>query len=105
PGVIDACGTPAPGEDRHADGIVSGMPDVLGAVQYDYAGKRIAVVGSGYSAGRNNWRLVALIRVTDTNFTTPQFDTFGLPRLLTRPCLASPLTGPPHWSTFWESVR
>lgn len=55
--------------------------------------------GSDYSAGRNNWRLVAKIRATDIKFATPRFDTSRLPRLLTRSCLASPLTGPPHWST------
>jgi thioredoxin reductase len=45
-----ASGTTAPGEDRHADRIAYGMPDVLGAVRNDYAGKRIAVIGAGYSA-------------------------------------------------------
>lgn len=45
-----ASGTPAPGENLYADRIAYGMPDVLGVVRKNYAGKRIAVIGSGYSA-------------------------------------------------------
>ncbi|WP_374371292.1 FAD-dependent oxidoreductase [Dongia sp.] len=60
--VIDASGTwqnqnpvgtsglPAPGEDRFADRIAYGMPDVLGGQRAAYANQRIAVVGGGYSA-------------------------------------------------------
>lgn len=47
------------------------------------------------SAGRNNWRLVAPIRATDINFTTPQFDTFRHAKFVDAPlpCLAL------DWST------
>jgi len=60
--VIDASGTwtqqnplggsglPVPGEIEQADRIAYGMPDVLGAARQRYAGKRVAVIGSGYSA-------------------------------------------------------
>lgn len=60
--VIDASGTwsnanplggsgvVVPGEREHAAHIAYGMPDVLGKLKARYAGKRVAVVGSGYSA-------------------------------------------------------
>lgn len=60
--IIDASGTwqdanplggnglEAAGEARHRDHIAYGMPDVLGKQRDRYADKRIAVVGSGYSA-------------------------------------------------------
>ncbi|MGE0865343.1 MAG: FAD-dependent oxidoreductase [Vicinamibacterales bacterium] len=60
--VIDASGTwsrpnPAgssglevPGERENADRIAYGIPDVTGTARGRYAGKRVAVVGSGHSA-------------------------------------------------------
>jgi len=60
--VIDASGTwhnPNPlggsglsvrGESSLAAGLAYGMPDVLGTQRGRYAGKRVAVVGAGYSA-------------------------------------------------------
>ena len=60
--IVDASGTwqdanplggnglQAVGEVKHRENIAYGMPDVLGAQRGRYADKRIAVVGSGYSA-------------------------------------------------------
>lgn len=60
--VIDASGTwtqqnplggsglAVPGETEHAQRIAYGLPDVLGKARSRYAGKRVAVIGSGYSA-------------------------------------------------------
>jgi thioredoxin reductase len=60
--VIDASGTwtqqnplggsglPVPGEREHADCIAYGTPDVLGMARRRYSGRRVAVIGSGYSA-------------------------------------------------------
>jgi thioredoxin reductase len=60
--VIDASGTwthqnplggsgvPVQGEAQHSPHIVHGMPNVLGTTKPRYAGKRVVVVGSGYSA-------------------------------------------------------
>jgi len=60
--VIDASGTwthqnplggsglPVLGETENAAQIAYGMPDVLGPAREHYAGKRVVVVGSGYSA-------------------------------------------------------
>ncbi|MDY0885188.1 NAD(P)-binding domain-containing protein [Dongia soli] len=60
--VIDASGTwtnanplggsglTVPGETENAAHIVYGMPDILGKLKERYAGRRSAVVGSGYSA-------------------------------------------------------
>ncbi|HKP26089.1 MAG TPA: NAD(P)-binding domain-containing protein [Dongiaceae bacterium] len=60
--VIDASGTwqnanplggsglEAEGEDEYRTHIVYGMPDVLGSQRKRYENKRVAVVGSGYSA-------------------------------------------------------
>jgi len=60
--VIDASGTwfspnpsgsngmPAIGETEHAERIAYGMPDVCGADRHRYAGKTVAVLGSGHSA-------------------------------------------------------
>jgi len=47
---VGASGLPAPGEDRYAERLAYGMPDVFGAHRDIYANKRIAVVGAGYSA-------------------------------------------------------
>lgn len=45
-----ASGTTVPGEEENRHRIAYGMPDVLGTARSDYAGKHVAVVGSGYSA-------------------------------------------------------
>jgi hypothetical protein len=47
---LGAHGLPADGEAALAGHIATGMPDVLGAQRRRYAGKRVAVVGAGYSA-------------------------------------------------------
>jgi glycine/D-amino acid oxidase-like deaminating enzyme len=61
-GVIDCSGTygqanpggahgiAARGEHRHREAMAYGMPDVLGEARALYAGRRIAVLGSGHSA-------------------------------------------------------
>lgn len=50
PNPLGASGLPAAGEQQLKSRIDYGMPDVLGDRRADYAGKRIAVVGGGYSA-------------------------------------------------------
>jgi thioredoxin reductase len=50
PNPLGASGLEAEGESRFRDRIAYGMPDVLGPQRGRYADKRIAVVGSGYSA-------------------------------------------------------
>jgi thioredoxin reductase len=50
PNPLGASGLDADGEQAFRDRIAYGMPDVLGAERSRYADKRIAVVGSGYSA-------------------------------------------------------
>jgi hypothetical protein len=50
PNPAGAHGIAARGERAHAGRIAYGMPDVLGAGQKRYAGKRVAVLGSGHSA-------------------------------------------------------
>jgi thioredoxin reductase len=60
PNPLGAGGLPAAGERAHADRIVYGIPDVLGADRARYAGKRVLVVGSGHSAFNAILDLVAL---------------------------------------------
>jgi cation diffusion facilitator CzcD-associated flavoprotein CzcO len=50
PNPIGSGGIPVPGERDLAYRIHYGIPDVLGASRSRYAGRRIAVVGSGHSA-------------------------------------------------------
>lgn len=50
PNPIGAGGIAVPGEDRHADAITYGIPDVLGADREQYAGVTTTVVGSGHSS-------------------------------------------------------
>lgn len=50
PNPIGAEGIPAIGEDQAARRISYGIPDVLGTERDRYAGRRVAVVGSGHSA-------------------------------------------------------
>jgi thioredoxin reductase len=47
---LGASGLPADGEREFADRIAYGMPDVLGRERANYAGRRIAIVGGGFSA-------------------------------------------------------
>ena len=50
PNPAGANGLPAIGEKEAADRIAYGMPDVLGSDRARYAGKTVAVLGSGHSA-------------------------------------------------------
>jgi hypothetical protein len=47
---LGATGLPAIGEAEARDSLAYGMPDILGRQRDCYAGKRVAVVGAGYSA-------------------------------------------------------
>lgn len=60
---LGASGLPAAGERGQSGRIAYGMPDVLGTARADYAGKRIAVVGGGYSAINV---LLDLVRLMET---------------------------------------
>ena len=50
PNPAGADGLPAIGEAQTSDRLVYGMPDVLGRERARYAGRRVAVAGSGHSA-------------------------------------------------------
>ncbi|RYG35630.1 flavoprotein [bacterium] len=50
PNPLGSSGIPAPGEKRAASRILYRIPDLHGSDRLRYAGKRIAVVGSGHSA-------------------------------------------------------
>lgn len=50
PNPLGASGLPAEGEAELKDRVAYGMPDVLGRERASYAGRRIAVVGGGFSA-------------------------------------------------------
>jgi thioredoxin reductase len=50
PNPLGAAGLPAIGEGYLSHRLAYGMPDVLGKQRVRYAGKRVAVVGAGYSA-------------------------------------------------------
>jgi thioredoxin reductase len=50
PNPLGASGLPAIGEADASDRLAYGMPDILGRERHRYAGKRVAVVGAGYSA-------------------------------------------------------
>ena len=60
PNPLGAGGLPAAGERAFAGRIAYGIPDVLGAERGRYAGRRVAVVGSGHSAFNAILDLVAL---------------------------------------------
>jgi thioredoxin reductase len=60
PNPLGADGLPAAGEHAHAERIVYGIPDVLGADHSRYAGLRVLVAGSGHSAFNAILDLVAL---------------------------------------------
>jgi len=50
PNPLGASGVPAMGEVEFAQSMYYGIPDALGAQRGRYAGRRVAVVGSGHSA-------------------------------------------------------
>lgn len=50
PNPIGVDGLQVPGEREAGHRIAYGIPDVLGAVRRDYAGKRVLVIGGGHSA-------------------------------------------------------
>lgn len=50
PNPIGADGLRVPGEIERSDRLAYGIPDVLGAERNRYAGRRVAVIGSGHSA-------------------------------------------------------
>ena len=64
---LGAGGVVAEGECEHADRIAYGIPDVLGRDRKDYAGKRVLVVGAGYSGGNV---LLDLARLAETEPAT-----------------------------------
>lgn len=60
PNPLGASGVPAAGERAVADRVFYGIPDILGRHRERYAGRRVAVVGSGHSAFNALLDLVAL---------------------------------------------
>jgi thioredoxin reductase len=50
PNPLGGSGLPAEGEDAIVARLAYGMPDILGSQRARYEGKRVAVVGAGYSA-------------------------------------------------------
>lgn len=50
PSPLGISGIPVPGENKAADRIYYGIPDVLGKERSRYAGHRVMVVGGGHSA-------------------------------------------------------
>jgi thioredoxin reductase len=50
PNPLGGAGLPARGEGNVREKLAYGMPDVLGGERARYAGRRVAVVGAGYSA-------------------------------------------------------
>lgn len=50
PNPLGSSGVPAPGEKRASGRILYRIPDVHGSDRERYAGKRVAIVGSGHSA-------------------------------------------------------
>ncbi len=95
--VIDASGTwmranplgadyaAAPGEEAAAGAIRYGMPDILGSDRGRYAGKRILVVGSGYSAAGNLLNCGALREVDQRTKIYWALRSSALPPLLSLP--------------------
>jgi thioredoxin reductase len=70
PNPLGADGRPALGERAAEHRIDAGIPDVLGADRSMYAGRRIAVVGSGHSAQNVVRDLAALARHRPGTSTT-----------------------------------
>lgn len=59
---VGASGILAPGERAAADAIEYGLPDVLGLDRDRYAGKKVLLVGAGYSAATSVVSLAELAR-------------------------------------------
>ena len=59
-------GIPALGEAQHQAKIVFGLPDILGEDRGRFAGRRVLVVGSGYSAATN---VVSLLELDGSEIT------------------------------------
>jgi cation diffusion facilitator CzcD-associated flavoprotein CzcO len=70
PNPIGSGGIPVPGERDLVHRIHYGMPDVLGSARNRYAGRRVAVIGSGHSATNSLLELEELQRQEpDTTIT------------------------------------
>lgn len=67
-------GLPASGETQHAKSIAYGMPDVLGGARRRFAGKRVAVLGSGHSA------IGTLLDLVELRQTSPKTQIIWLSR-------------------------
>ena len=65
PNPVGSGGIPAVGERAAADRIHYGIPDVLGAARQRYAGRTVAVVGSGHSA------ITSLIELAELQASEP----------------------------------
>ncbi|HEV7223618.1 MAG TPA: hypothetical protein VGN42_13005, partial [Pirellulales bacterium] len=65
-----ASGIPAAGERAAAEQIKYGLPDVHGADREEYAGRRVLLVGAGYSAATNAVALAELARSAPGTQTT-----------------------------------
>lgn len=70
PSYLGHGGLPAIGELELRDAFVKHVPDVLGNGRAKFEGKRILVVGSGYSAATNIIALAELHRQTPATHTT-----------------------------------
>ena len=84
PNWLGRGGLPAVGELRAAHGVEYGLPDILGTALADYAGKRVLVVGAGYSAATNLVQLAAVARqhpATHITWITRQATASPLPRI------------------------
>jgi hypothetical protein len=66
PNPLGADGTPARGESGIRDHVFYGIPDVLGIHTRRYAGRRVAVIGSGHSA------LNTLLNLADLKAIEPE---------------------------------
>lgn len=84
PGPLGASGLAATGERAAHEHVFYGMPDVLGADRHRYAGRRVAVVGSGHSALN---ALLDLALLADADTTT------HITWAIRRPALGSLLGG------------
>jgi hypothetical protein len=63
PNPLGASGLPALGEGEAENRISGGLPDVLGAERWLFAGKRVMVVGAGHSAATSLLALAELKRL------------------------------------------
>ncbi len=64
PTWLGAAGIPAPGERALADHIVTGLPDVPGALRSRVEGRQVLVVGGGFSAATTVCALLELDETT-----------------------------------------